>query len=538
MPRNHFTRRDTLIPEATSQTPLTSHRSYTNAGALRRLHLPSDSSIKRRKVDSSAIRTGSGNRGIVAFTKVSKSQIISKSLYDKNVATTTDIDTVNTFGKRKLQPVDNHGAGQVPEQASVLVTSKINATDREIRPLPQRRSVSAPHLLKTPQRPIVTIISPVPTPGSVDTPSNSARNLLNNLCLKSSPSSSQLSSFNGSEINLDSSQTTVSSQSAPFSDELPAELTDLANLHSSFLTALTLHYAHNGTHSPADIRLLCPNVARTWGKRRVVLEDVKRILAILNLHPRHSSSGSQPHLYLSDYGQGKICVEIRVSGRADRVAKPLDENAMNAAFTANLEGLWRESSAQNAEDFISTLPLEPVKMCSSASKMSPLLAKGQRRLEDMRAGVTIRKAADEAKENEAKKLDAAGNRPTLLERLRAKALLKANAPAGPSKEELARRATLGRLEEAVAILTLLSTSGSAGQSRVSFTIPTVLGKLKDSFRTPMSAKEGEDCLRLLAGEIAPSWLKIAKMGKTEAVVVMREARPSDQVIKERINMAA
>ncbi|ELR01857.1 hypothetical protein VC83_06319 [Pseudogymnoascus destructans] len=489
------------------------------------------SSIKRRKVDPTTAARASV-RGIAAFTKVSKAQVISQPLYDKTLAATTNIDTADTFGKRKLQPAKEEQVDQV-EEASVPVITITNTADRQIRPLPQRRSVSAQSLLKTPQRPIVPPASPISTPGSVETPTNGAQDLLNRICLNSPSSSTPSSSFNDSEVNLDSSQTTISSQYDPSSDELPQKLIDLSNLHSSFLTALSIHYAHNGTHTPADLRLLCPNVTRAWGKRRVVLDDIKRILAILNLD---SASGSTL-LSLSDYGQNKICVETRVPDRAGRIAKPLDENTMNATFTTNITSLWQKSTPQEIDAFISTLPVEPVRICSSLAKMSPLLAKGQRRLKFIREGIAIGKAIEATKTTDVKPVDASGNRPTLLERLRAKALAKANAPACPTKEDLARKSALGRMEEVVATLTQLSTSSSAGQSRVSFTMPTVVVSLKDSFRSPISAKEAEDCVRLLAGEIAPRWLKIVKRGRMESVVVSRDERPSDRVIRERIGKA-
>jgi hypothetical protein len=68
-------------------------------------------------------------------------------------------------------------------------------------------------------------------------------------------------------------------------------------------------------------------------------------------------------------------------------------------------------------------------------------------------------------------------------------------------------------------------------------MPTVLGKLRDSFKTPMSKEEGETCVRLLASEIAPEWLKVVKMGKSNAVVVNRDNRPSDLDIHERVKLA-
>lgn len=389
-------------------------------------------------------------------------------------------------------------------------------------------------MLKTPQRPIVPAASPITTPGSVETPTNGAQDLLNRICLNSPSSSTPSSSFNDSEVNLDSSQTTISSQSDSSSDELPQKLTDLSNLHSSFLAALSIHYAHNGTHTPADLRLLLPHVTRAWGKRRVVVDDIKRILAILNLE----SPSSTTVLSLSDYGQTKICIETRIPDRGGRIAKPLDEITMNSTFASNLSSLWDKSTDKSDVDaFITALPLEPVRICSSLAKMSPLLAKGQRRLEFIREGIAIGKAIEATKTTDIKPVDASGNRPSLLERLRAKALAKANAPAPPTKEELARKSALGRMEEVIATLTQLSTSSSAGQSRVSFTMQTVVVSLKDSFRSPISAREAEDCVRLLAGEIAPAWLRIVKRGRMESLVVLRDERPEDVVLRERIGKA-
>jgi hypothetical protein len=268
----------------------------------------------------------------------------------------------------------------------------------------------------------------------------------------------------------------------------------------------------------------------------VTVDDIRRTLAIMNNGPLKHENLAE--LSLSDYGHGKICIEIKPSGRTGRIAKPLDENRLNALFCTNLSRLWQHAETESVSEFLSSLPLEPITICSSLTKMSPLLAKGQRRLEDLKNGITIARAASAAKAASIKADSALGTRPTLLERLRLKAAERANAPPPPTKEELDRRAALGRLEEVVAVLTLLTTSSSVGQSRVSFTLPTVLGRLKDSFRTPVSRQEGDVCVRLLAGEIAPEWLKVVRMGRSEAVVVVRENRPRDEEIRERIAKAS
>jgi len=499
------------------------------------------SSIKRRKVDSTATRPGPTTRGIAAFAKVSKAQVLSKSVFEKNAvlesAVTINIDTIELGGKRKLQLLEDRLDGNA-DQASRFLNATVKSAERTIRPLPQRRTVSAQPLLQTPCRPVLPLSSPLKTPGSVETPTNGARALLDKFFLQSPPSSpaSSLADFSDTDIN-NSSQTTVSSSHpTPNEEELPTELQDLVNLHSSFLTALTLHYAHNGTHTPADLWLLCPDVTRAWGKRKVVIDDIRRTLAIMNNDPRKHEDLAE--LSLSDYGHGKICIEMKPSGRTGRIAKPLDENRLNALFSANLSRLWQHAEMESVKEFLSSLSLEPITICSSLTKMSPLLAKGQRRLEDLKNGITIARAASAAKIASVKADEVLGKRPTLLERLRLKAAERANAPPPPSKEELDRRAALGRLDEVVAVLTLLTTSSSVGQSRVSFTLPTVLGKLKDSFKTPVSRQEGDVCVRLLAAEIAPEWLKVVKMGRSDMVVVIRENRPGDEEIRERIAKAS
>jgi len=250
--------------------------------------------------------------------------------------------------------------------------------------------------------------------------------------------------------------------------------------------------------------------------------------------------GSKDHrisrLSLSDYGHGKICIEIRTNaGKVGRVPRPVNENHLNEIFVRGLKALWEEKAETkiSSNDFIESLPIEPITTCPSLLKMSPLLAKGQRRLEEMKAGIMVKKEAKVAET-----ITTNGAKPTLLERLRAKQLHQSTLPPPPSKAELARKQALQRIEEVVSVLTILSTSSSVGQQRISFTLPTVLDKLRDSFKTPMSKEEGTTCVRLLAAEIAPEWVKIVKMGKVEALVVNRDERPRESDIKDRVRLAA
>ncbi|TAQ90949.1 hypothetical protein B7494_g681 [Chlorociboria aeruginascens] len=478
--------------------------------------------IKRRKLSTTTAKKVVSTQRLDAFTRVSKATSSGKITCDKkeyvNIISVATDEYISSEKKRKLSD------GSDDEDCTATILPPISIT-RTIKPPSQRQLNLSNSLPETPNRPL---LNPIATP--TETSTKGATSLLNELFLSSkTPKPSPLS--------FKSSGTDIKAASA-FSQWLPTELLDLINLHASFLTALSLHYAHNGTHSPADLRLLCPDVARAWGKRKVTLEDIRRTLGTLNTAiPIDSKDPKLSRLTLSDYGHGKICIEIKTgSGRASMIARPINENALNEIFIRGLKGAWEGRVRDvDVKRFIANLPMEGITTCSSLTKMSPLLAKGQRRLEEMRAGITVKETA---KVLVVEPSNGTGAKLTLLERLRAKQLQQANMPPPLSKAELARKAALQRIEEVVAVFSILSTSSSVGQQRISFTLPTVLGKLRDSFKTPMSKEEGDTCVRLLASEIAPEWVKMVKMGKVEAIVFNRDERPGEKDIKERVRRAS
>jgi hypothetical protein len=495
--------------------------------------------IKRRKVASASYKaTSLANKtgGIAAFTKVSKSNTI----IEKDISGKTKKLPVISITRIEQESPAVHGqkrkAIEIEEESEPEASDISYSTGKSYeRKPPQTTQIIPPTIPQTPRKPLLS--SKI---HSVDTPTKGARGLLDRLLLTSNTPTRSSSNPKSDNTPLLDLNTPPSSQTD--TTKLPTELLDLINLHAAFLTALSLHYAHNGTNSPADLRMLCPNVARAWGKRSVTLEDIQRTLGVLNSHNSQKRSDNRiAHLTLSDYGQGKICVEISITGgKAGRIARPINENLMNEIFVKELEGFWKGKSTTDleAKQFISTLPMEPITTCSSLIKGAAVIAKGQRRLEEFKVGITIKKEEEQVKKEEAETLYQAGAKPTLLERLRAKQLEKINAPPPPTKEELARKVAMQKIEEVAAVLSILSTSSSVGQQRISFTLPTILGKLRDSLNTPISKSEGEVCIRLLATEIAPAWVKLVKLGKVEALVVNRDERPTEASILERIKQAA
>jgi hypothetical protein len=496
--------------------------------------------IKRRKLATASNNAASfvnKSGGIAAFTKVSKSNtVISTKVTEKieafgtfSVKQVKQETLVAVGGKRKAIEIEEEDEQEISQVPS------FGGKNNEPTSLLRSEQLKSQVTPRTPRKPILN--SKVNT---VDTPTKGARGLLDRLLLTSKTPTRSSSNPSIAPISL------LDTNTPPFSQEktttLPTELLDVINLQAAFLTALSLHYAHNGTNSPADLRMLCPNVARAWGKRRVTMEDVQRTLGVLNSSiSRKRSDNRIAHLTLSDYGQGKICIEICITGGKDGiVARPVNENLMNEIFVQELKKLWEEKSTTEIEpkQFISTLPMESITTCSSVLKGAAVIAKGQRRLEEFKVGISIKKEEEKVKAQEAETAYRTGVKPTLLERLRAKQLEKINAPPPPTKEELTRKGAMQKIEEVAAVLSILSTSSSVGQQRVSFTLPTILGKLRDSLNTPISKAEAEACIRLLAAEIAPMWVKLVKLGKVEALVVNREERPTEANILERIKQTA
>ncbi|KAI9647943.1 hypothetical protein NHQ30_004333 [Ciborinia camelliae] len=524
------------------------------------------SAVKKRKVSTATSRNAAAikTQPLTSFTTISKASTRGgeKSIIDKNKqvdgvsVTVTELDKPSTnLRKRKLD---------TEEESSVIETAKIGTEKiaKDIKTLSQQ-SILPSKVPQTPQKPIKT--SSITT----DTPTRGARTLLDRLLLQTPkrpvqkrPSLSSLRSISSSSASdistLPPKHTQTHAKEGKEEEEkpeedlketLPTELIDIINLHAALLTTLTLHCAHNGSNAPADLRNLCPDVARAWGKRKVILDDIRQALGVLNSHVSVSTEDQKlSKITLSDYGFGKICVEIEGGNRDGKGnnLRPIDEERLNGIFTQGLITQW-DSKEQDitVEAFMKELPLEPITTCSSLSKMTPLLAKGQRRLEDMKAGIVTKKDLRRTKSSPALIKAATSistststeNKPTLLERLRAKQLKQSLLPQAPSPAQVARKAALSRMEEVVKVLSILSTSGSAGQQRISFTMPTLVGKLKDSFKTPISKDEAITVVKLLSEEIAPEWVQLAKMGKMEAVVFDRERRVGEESVRERVKKA-
>ncbi|KAL9000548.1 MAG: hypothetical protein Q9169_000841 [Polycauliona sp. 2 TL-2023] len=503
---------------------------------------------KRRKLDGVSANkmttiAPSKQQGIQAFGRISKSQSTrspagkSKSKPIKESPSTEPIPCLSkqTSGsrKRKVQDDDNKSCiKQISPRKRIKSSGKVNTV-----PSVQRKPTIAKDTLqpKTPRK--KTLSKSIP----FETPTKGARSFFESLDLCSPTSSKQYSSHPASRTD------TPASSPPPESDqesdpELPEELQDLIDLYSSFFTALSLHYAHHGSLTPVDFRQLRPNIERSWGKRKVSVPDIQRIFAF-----QEDSSCNAATLSLSDYGQSKICIEISTPSTSNPQHKrPLNEEALNKSFIGNLLNKWKlyriSHQAPVAEaDFINSLPLAPITACASADTLAPLVAKGQRRLEDLKAGAIKAQARSSPykssndninnKENEApqatidpaiKQKEALTRKTNLFDRIKAKqdAHLLSMANSTPlTPEQVLRQRGLRRLEEIIPVLDLL---GSSGNSVIkSFTMPTIVQHLQMSLRNPIEKEEAVRAVRLLAEEVAPAWVGVREIGKLVGVTVRR-----------------
>ncbi|KAF4455667.1 hypothetical protein F53441_2067 [Fusarium austroafricanum] len=318
-------------------------------------------------------------------------------------------------------------------------------------------------------------------------------------------------------------------------DALPLHLSELVDIHRAFVKTIMIQLAHNGNNSPIDIHTLAPHISQSWGKRQVTIEDIRRCIAI------QSSTTNNTHspFMVANYGRGKFCVE-----RSSADTAPINEERLLKQFEMNLRALGAERSADDMDvDLpldnlaLNELPQVNIKNMDSRIKVNPLLNKGQRALSELRNGIATKQYQKEAKQNAAPNnslLNPDGTKMSLLDRLRLKQLAKANEPLPPSAPELQRRAALNRVGDVAATISMLSLSNPMSLPRQAFTMAVILEKLKDSLRVPVSKEEGAACVRLIASEVAPEWLRIVTIGGRENVVVQRNSQPIDRVLQDRV----
>ncbi|KAK1970407.1 hypothetical protein LY78DRAFT_652993 [Colletotrichum sublineola] len=328
----------------------------------------------------------------------------------------------------------------------------------------------------------------------------------------------------------------------PARKQLPAELLELLELQRAILRTVSFQLVHQNSNAPLDISSIIPHVARTWGKRRVTVDDIRTCIAIQDANPAGREAGSMGSPFIvTDYGRGKLCLEMDLTKNTSRI----DEDQLCRQFEENLHIMCAQRATDEMSDLdlcfeslsFDDLPKSDITVRHTAISQNPVFAKGQRALSALKDGIFQKKQQKEAQMTATKcpVLKPDGTKMSLLDRLRAKEEASAHIqlPTGP---ELARKRAMARAIDIAAIISMLvSSSNAAGQPVMSFTMPVLQQKLKDSVRVPMPVEEGIQTVHLLANEVAPEWLRIASLGGKEHVVIQTRRKPYDTELAARVN---
>ncbi|RYP80894.1 hypothetical protein DL770_006052 [Monosporascus sp. CRB-9-2] len=495
---------------------------------------------------------------ISSFTRVSKS-VGDTDLKNESTRTPRKSIRLNAITpdsrKRKAIATSEDGDSSADERPRKLALPARTTPKTAEAPTPVKRGRGRPPKKVRPEpAPLKRARSPSVSDSEQSTVDAGA--LFKRLRIESSPSRCSTPLTADTSIAGSDEETDINNNNkATRRDQLPDDLLALIDLHSSFLKTLTLHYVHNGTNVPADLRILCPNVARAWGKKKVTEADIRVCVGVLG------ASGTAGNLFsLSDYGRGKICVEIDASHGSG----PLNEKNLNDFFRANLTSLWLQQhrttkgGEPDTTAFVKALPRAPITLCESVAKASPMLAKGQKRLEELKQGMALKKEAKtkpsssssiiSQKNNDNNNANNSSATPTttnpdgikmsLLDRIRYKSLQKAaggSSAASLTPAQLERRAALQRAADVASLLAMLGRSEAAqGGGRVSFPMAALLQRLRDSLRSPVSRDEGAACVRLLAAEVAPEWVRVVVLGGRENVVLEVDRQLSRAEVEGRV----
>ncbi|MCJ1325519.1 hypothetical protein MMC10_002182 [Thelotrema lepadinum] len=501
--------------------------------------------LKRRKIIDTTASKRAFSQSIVAFGRVTKTAAVERGKRIKaiSVKSVQESDSELEHKKssrnasvkqskkrgREEDTGDTRTGGLDDRSIETLATSVPTAGKSQ---LPNGQSPSTP----TRSRKKAKI---APRTAVTDTPTKGARTFLESFAISSSKNKRS-----SSPALQSSSPLPVRSSSSPTStDEKPldAEVQDLVDLHTAFVNALSLYYAHNGTSSPANVRHLIPSIERRWGRRRIGTEDIQRVLGI----QQHGceANGTVSCLSLVDYGKSKICIEFYSQSDS---GFPVE--ALRNSFSLKIQQLNGSGKEW---------PLAEIAQLESEQ---PGQSKGAQRLAEIRAvainaqpSTTQPKSTEEARGAPPSK---PGNRAaSLVDRIREKEAYAANLPTPPSAEALARRAALMRLEEIIPVLEILSGSSSTSVASknlysssssqasldalmkpnlsglgaslgiapttpakvVSFTLGTLIQHLQNSLKHPIARDEAERCVRLLAKEVMPQWVGIREVVKVVAV---------------------
>lgn len=365
---------------------------------------------------------------------------------------------------------------------------------------------------------------------------------------------------------ISSPETDCPLSGTPTSTILPADLIHLQSLHNSLLTALLLHRAHNSSSiNPPVFSAIKLHVERLC-RRKITLEDVRKIVYLS--HYSTDQKEMEEHwdkeggLRLVNYGNNKICIGFSEKTKARKL---INSDNLKNDFAARVTAFWKSTNAnintnpnplptppasfsvpaESADDDegtkpkskeddvkakseeeaeikleiiaipMSIIPLAKLHVHLKAATITKVLhTKGQQRLDDLLHRHKQPTISFPSARNPVSTAAPAKRGSSLLDRIRAKAALAAEAASkAPSKEELERTAAEQRIPDIEPILKGLAARGN------NMTMKACVEGIRESARNPVSGEQAEMAVRLIAERGGKGgWVQVREVGRVVGVV--------------------
>ncbi|KAL2358529.1 hypothetical protein BJ546DRAFT_946060 [Cryomyces antarcticus] len=313
-------------------------------------------------------------------------------------------------------------------------------------------------------------------------------------------------------------------------DVLPERIQDLINIHSAFVTTLSVHLREDASVYWHD---LSPSIANIWKKRRVKLDDIRRCVV------------GHPSMTILNYGGGSVRLKMLADDPpytaaqhfagyvAGFTAKHTGQVTANMSFVQKLRRAWADWTLKckgrkpDVETFMKQLPLAELVDCSHLRQVESEAEKGRQRHQEITMR-TIDSQEDEvgppasARPVTTSPPAVADRGSALRQRIHARQKLASALPPPPLKAHLERKAALGRVEEVFRVLVMLV----GAQARASFSLEDIVQRVRDSVRKPLSRAEVVSTLEIVAKELAPNFLNFVSMGGPTGVALIRNGKPS------------
>jgi hypothetical protein len=330
--------------------------------------------------------------------------------------------------------------------------------------------------------------------------------------------------------------------------ELPPVLQDMKSLHKSFLKAFTIHFAHNGQSTPADLHFLLSTVTRIWKKRMVSREDIQRMLAIYEI-------GSNSQVLSKTMKFRNSPFKLNMAGLGDNIRyhveyrgtqilgqSSYEEQKLQDFYEQQLEEVFITERGQSnswLNDDTSLLPRLEFEMGIQTQVRREKASVARNHILGLPAGNQSR-ATPEVAAQKTEQAKSEENSPSqalkartlsLFDRVRAKQLANSTT-SGPTTESILRSRAISRLDDVVDILRMkqqqklgatlgssLYSSPGKTRSKVSFGLNQVIHDIKSSLSVPIADEEIRMCINILSKDVPGTWLTTFSMGSVQTIIL-------------------